>query len=227
MVGTSLDNKEESHHHGGPIPSVLSEATIPGNGVEPRIVLDVRLTVDPGPGVRTPMGGRKVNLKSPSTINGTEEWFMDVNSMVGRWEEMDQDEGEWLPKEGRRRGGRKLSRRMSELILGFEESGGDRETDGCTDLSSLGSDIKIPDNIPTVSFTPISNAMMGNASYNNFNFSNKVSTRFVKSGGYVRKPCDWSKGVGLPANRNAADRKRKSESVIISSIQTKKRRPGQ
>jgi hypothetical protein len=226
MVGTSRD-KEESHHHGGPIPPVLSEATIPENGVEPRIVFGVRLTVDPGPGVRTPMGGRDVNLKSPSTINGTKEWFMDVNSMVGRWEEMDQDEGEWLPKDGRRRGGRKLSRRMSELILGFEESGGDRETDRCTDFSSLGSNVKIPDKIQTVSFTPISNAMMGNANYDNFNFKNNVSTRFVKSGGYVRKPCDWSKGVGLPANRNAADRKRKSESVISSSVQTKRRRPGQ
>eukprot|EP00090_Calanus_glacialis_P030632 TRINITY_DN49602_c0_g1_i1.p1 TRINITY_DN49602_c0_g1~~TRINITY_DN49602_c0_g1_i1.p1 ORF type:complete len:204 (-),score=39.33 TRINITY_DN49602_c0_g1_i1:50-586(-) len=178
------------------------------------------------------MDGRKVNLKlkSPSTINGTEEWFMDVNSMVGRWEEMDQDEGEWQPKEGRRRGGRKISRRMSELILGFEEGDGDRRTDRCTDINSLGSELnnlKIQDNIATtISFSTISNANNDSFNFSN-NVSKNVSTRYVRSGGYVRKPCDWSRGLGLTANRNAADRKRKSESEICSSVQAKKRRPGQ
>ena len=79
----------------------------------------------------------------------------------------------------------------------------------------------------TISFSTISNA----SNDNNFNFSNNVSnnvsTQYVRSGGYVRKPCDWSRGLGLTANRNAADRKRKSESEICSSVQAKKRRPGQ
>ena len=124
MVGMSLA-KEESHHHGGLIPSVHTRTTIPKKGVETVCVLDVKLTVDPGPGARTPVGMSNINERSPSMINGSKEWFRDVSSMVGRWEEMDKDETEWLPGDGRRRGGKRISRKINELINEFQDMEGD------------------------------------------------------------------------------------------------------
>ena len=41
--------------------------------------------------------------------------------MVTRWERLEQDDSEWKVEEGIRRGGRKLSRRMSELLGIFGE----------------------------------------------------------------------------------------------------------
>ena len=217
VVGMSLCT-EESHHHGGPIPSVHSEATIPENGVESRFVLDVRLTEDPGPGVKTPMGGRRVDDRSPSIVNGTEEWFRDVNSMVGRWEAMERDEGEWLPKNGRRRGGKRISRRMSELILGFEGGEADSEMDRRTDLQNMGSNVKIS------SFTSISNHSKKSETNQ---ISSNVATRGVRQSNFVRKPCAWSRRLELPANRSTDTLKRKNEWETDNGVQTKRRRPGQ
>ena len=76
MVAVTSLLGEELHHHGGPIPSVQDQATIPENGVESVNVCGVRLTVDPGPGARTTIGGREE--RSPSIVYGTRETFRDV-----------------------------------------------------------------------------------------------------------------------------------------------------
>ena len=64
--------------------------------------------------------------KSPSMVNGMKESFKDVRAMVGVWEAMDKDDGEWLTVGERRRGGRRVSRRISESV--FKRRGAKRQT---------------------------------------------------------------------------------------------------
>ena len=53
-------------------------------------------------------------------VNGKLEQFRDVRSMVEEWNGLETDDLEWLPIEGVRRGGRRMSRRISELLQNFQ-----------------------------------------------------------------------------------------------------------
>ena len=53
--------------------------------------------------------------RTPSMVNGVHERFVDVHSLVREWEELENCKEEWEVNEGRRRGGRRVSKRMSEL----------------------------------------------------------------------------------------------------------------
>ena len=55
--------------------------------------------------------------------------------MIKQWEQLEKDDSEWKVEEGVRRGGRKLSKRMSELLGIF---GGERENANVTDLDGGG-----------------------------------------------------------------------------------------
>ena len=72
---------------------------------------------------------RKVKLDSESTnlertpvmVEGKLERFKDIGSMITQWEDLEHNDKEWMVEEGVRWGGRKFSRRMSELIGIFGE----------------------------------------------------------------------------------------------------------
>ena len=74
-----------------------------------------------GDGALTPLPGPRV------THTGTEmERFRDVGEMVKEWEEMEGDIQEWEVVGGVRRGGRRVSKRISELLEIFNPDGGAR-----------------------------------------------------------------------------------------------------
>ena len=54
-------------------------------------------------------------------VDGKVERFSDIGEMITQWERIEQDDDAWMVEEGLRRGGRKLSRRMSELLGIFGE----------------------------------------------------------------------------------------------------------
>jgi hypothetical protein len=54
-------------------------------------------------------------------VDGKLERLKDIGSMITQWEELEDNDKEWVVEEGVRRGGRKISRRMSELIGIFGE----------------------------------------------------------------------------------------------------------
>lgn len=93
-----------------------------------------------------------------------------------------------------------------------------------TDLQNMGSNVKIS------SITKISNAIVDNnhskKSETN-QISSNVATRGVRQSNFVRKPCDWSRRLELPANRSTITLKRKNEWETDNGVQTKRRRPGQ
>ena len=111
---------EEPHHHGGLKPSVLCQSTLPEKGWDSGAVLDVRPTGDHVSGERTPGGRSKYHDRSTAMVNGRMEQFKDVRSMVEEWNGLERDDMEWLPMEGVRRGGRRVSRRISELLQNFQ-----------------------------------------------------------------------------------------------------------
>ena len=80
--------------------------------------------------------------KSPSLVNGQVEQFGNVTNMVRVWSALEMDDAEWKPGKERRIGGRKISRRISELLMNFQEEGGDHSgMVGTSELDSL--EIKI------------------------------------------------------------------------------------
>ena len=56
--------------------------------------------------------------KTPSLVGGRVERFGDIAKMIDKWEMLEEDDKEWKVEEGIRRGGRRLSRRVSELLGG-------------------------------------------------------------------------------------------------------------
>ena len=131
MVEVSL-SKEDPHHHGGLIPSVLCQSTLPEKGWDSGAVLDVRPTGDHVSGERTPVSRSNIHDRSPAMVNGKMEQFRDVRSMVEEWNGLEKDDMEWLPIEGVRRGGRRMSRRISERLQNFQ-GGGERGRWGRTE----------------------------------------------------------------------------------------------
>ena len=61
--------------------------------------------------------------RTPSVVGGRVEMFGDIGKMVGQWEMLEEDDKEWKVEEGIRRGGRRLRRRISELLRVFGEGG--------------------------------------------------------------------------------------------------------
>ena len=156
----------------------------------------MRLTGDPGIEVRTPIGWK--TEKSPSMVYGRQERFGEVKEMVGLWEGMENDDDEWLPKEGRRRGGRRISRRISELIENFQTEGGmDKQTEEQSGLERFGN----------VTFSSLS--LTANHTHSQISKINKVrnsNRKYVvkQSDGNcasVKKGCDWSTTNILSTNR--------------------------
>ena len=61
----------------------------------------------------------RLNLeRTPSLVGGRVERFGDIAKMIDKWEMLEEDDKEWKVEEGIRRGGRRLSRRVSELLGG-------------------------------------------------------------------------------------------------------------
>ena len=56
--------------------------------------------------------------RTPSLVGGRVERFGDIAKMIIQWEMLEDDDKEWKVEEGIRRGGRRLSRRISELLGG-------------------------------------------------------------------------------------------------------------
>ena len=210
MVVRSLPG-EESPHHGGLTPSVLGKATLPEKGWESNLVLDGRSTGDLDGGARTPIGRAKYHDKSPVMVCGVIEQFRDVKSMVGEWEDIENDVKEWLPVEGRRRGGRRLSRRISELLRSFQEEQGDvmdRQSD--EDLDNF--------NAKFNSFKTLKSNSEANSTVRR---KLKV-TKCVRIDAHAREGRDWLQITNVSTNQRAEKRKHAGD----GDHQTKKRRPG-
>ena len=159
--------------------------------------------------------------KSPSMVYGRQERFGEVKEMVDLWEGMEKDDDEWLPKEGRRRGGRRISRRISELIENFQTEGGvDRQTDEQSELERFGN----------VTFSSLS--LTANNTHSKITKVRKSNRKYVvkQNDGYcasVRTSCDWSTTNNLSTNRRAEKRKADTDSKFDDNCcKTKKRRPG-
>ena len=134
------------------------------------------------------------------------------------WEGIENDEEEWMPKEGRRRGGRRISRRISELLENFQSGEGDRQTDEQSGLEILSK----------VTFSSLTaNHIHSNTKNQKSKFrSNNVVKKFDGNCASVRSACDWSSSNILLTNRRAAGDKRKANTEYDSWCPTKKRRPG-
>ena len=198
MVGTSLSG-EESHHHGGPIYPIQDQVIIPEKGMEPVNVCGLRLTGDPVHGEGTPIG--RQYERSPSMVYGKVERFGDVREMVGLWESLEQEEEEWQHKEGRRRGGKRVSKRISELLLSFQE-GRDEQTEEQPGLDSA--------RISTFSDLPLTTRI----THSQFHKSrkskpNKIVVRRFDARNVCDNEvaCDWLTDNILSTNENAGKRK--------------------
>jgi hypothetical protein len=98
---------------------------------------------------KVPVKSASPNLdRTPGMVDGEEERFCDIGQMIKQWEKVENDDSEWKVEEGVRRGGRKLSKRMSELLGIF---GGEGES--VTDLESGGE--MCEDNISSLSLVTL------------------------------------------------------------------------
>ena len=154
--------------------------------------------------------------------------------MIKQWEQLEEDDSEWKVEEGVRRGGRKLSKRMSELLGIF---GGERENTSVSDIDG-GGELK-EESIPSLSLVtalPLalhtSNDILSLSSRNS-----EVSKSAINNHGSIGElfrgnktlllGCDWPAvlpSLKLTANERQ-DRKRKHWREIESdSVGTKKLR---
>ena len=154
-------------------------------------------------------------------VFGVEERFRDVKTMVEEWDSIENDESEWLPVEGVRRGGRKLSRRISELMRSFQEGGGgegeiltDRLMDGgkdtCKTTFSFPNSTKVK---PTLSKEKVQIR------------PGVIITKFEGQNIRAKESRDWLRRRNFSANQS----KRKFEADDSNGdgdLKTKKRRPG-
>ena len=65
------------------------------------------------------MSGSSNRERTPIIVGGKVERFCDIGTMIDQWEEMEGNVLEWKVEEWVRRGGRKVSRRISELLGKF------------------------------------------------------------------------------------------------------------
>ena len=179
---------------------------------------------------------RKVMLDSASTnlertpvmVEGKLERFRDIGSMITKWEKLKQDDKEWMVEEGVRRGGRKLSRRMSELIgifgeenasvVGLTSDGIFREDNNLFSLTSI-----------SVSLSPSSNILpksskktekLSSIEYNRVRSKSLFIDEKTLTAG-----CDWPVGItsnNLPTNESGGSRKKKFDGDRDGGGETKK-----
>jgi hypothetical protein len=170
--------------------------------------------------------------RTPGVVDGRVERFGDINVMVAKWESLEQDDNEWKAEEGMRRGNRKLSRRMSELLGIFGEgegvSMGSLEV-GVTTLEdnilhSLSSTTELSSKSDSIS--ALSSSKAENIKTNHIETCLKVSEERTLLAG-----CDWPVGIPsfkLTTNRERAFGKRKRvtdwESEREVDLPTKKMR---
>ena len=166
--------------------------------------------------------------KSPSLVGGIIERFHSIETVIPKWEEIEKDEKEWEECGGIRRGGRKVSKRMSELLDRFEKGMGEEEKE----IQAMSSDV-----VSNSSFSKMRGRgdiilSEGSKSETNPNQSlnNDVSTNVVQLVDKTRsKACDWSTRyatINFVANGKPALKKRPREQESeISGVETKRIRP--
>ena len=173
---------------------------------------------------------RKVKLDSasrnlertPVMVGGKLERFRDIGNMITTWDVLEQDDKEGMVEEGVRRGGRKLSRRMSELIGIFGEEK-DRVVGQTGDVELLSRE---DTNLPSVSVSSRSASLCSKSNFSTISSKKKENIQYVQASNYnhVRSKslfskektlsagCDWPVGLSstnLPTNRKRVCRKRK------------------
>ena len=112
--------------------------------------------------------------KSPSIVNGKLEMFCDVKSLICEWEYLEGNAMEWEEKEGRRRGGRRVSRRVSELLEKFEGGGG-QEHEKLSSGSEI--EVKIGRNNSSLSFETARFGKIMKKNESNSTYSQVVGSR--------------------------------------------------
>ena len=128
---------------------------------------------------------------------------------------------EWLPKEGRRRGGRRVSRRISALLRSFQEGEGETETDRQSNRVMDSELQKCTFVFPEFKQTNSKSTME--------TIHSKVKvTRHVRNGGQTAVRCDWLANQNLLTNQRQGKRKLDldRETGGDGDLITKKRRPG-
>ena len=153
------------------------------------------------------------------------EAFSDMGEMIARWELMESSEYEWKVEGGMRRGGRKLSRRISELLGNFEEKEGDRILELVTDVDLEGGKTEDMANFSVVATNSNTEAP---SVINKYGFSSlklpkysktKLKKNVIKSGLVsgdiiVSEDRDWlsdSTSYKLTANERPASAKKRKE----------------
>ena len=166
--------------------------------------------------------------KSPSLVGGIIERFHSIETVIPKWEEIEKDEKEWEECGGIRRGGRKVSKRMSELLDRFEKGMGEEEKE----IQAMSSDV-----VRNSSFSKMRGRgdiflSEGSKSDSNPNQSldNDVSTNVVQLVDSKRsKACDWSTRyvtINFVANGKPAVKKRPREQESENpGVETKRIRP--
>ena len=127
--------------------------------------------------------------------------------MITKWVKLEQDDKECMVKEGVRRGGRTLSRRLSELIeifgeenasvVGLTSDGIFREDNNLFSLSSISVSLSPSNNILPKS--PKKTEKLSSIEYNHVRSKSLFSKEKTLSAG-----CDWPVGLpstNLPTNR--------------------------
>ena len=166
--------------------------------------------------------------RTPSMVHGVHERFRDVRAMVKEWELVENCKEEWEVKEGRRRGGRRISKRMSELLGIF----GDEEEQN--NLSFL--NVNPDDNVTISKFTARGLAGRDPADFTaSFGTETRTNAKYELNDVVTEQKtlcgptegCDWLASLPsqlLTASRNPVRSKRKL--VQESGETTKRRRAG-
>ena len=192
----------------------------------------------------------KVEL-SPSLVSGRWEDFQSVGALIKEWEHLEGNESEWEVVGGVRRGGKRVSRRVTELMGKFEKGGGPVyevgtvESDDCVKKGSIlkstsiicqnqdDKKLQVQVQVGRVTFSSSCKGISSSSPSvkHNLNINNDVGAGLVRVVDRIEmEHCDWPTDSVTPefaANRKPACRKRirEYEDMIIGSRQTKKLRP--
>jgi hypothetical protein len=163
--------------------------------------------------------------KSPGMVAGRMERFCDIGKMICQWEEMEGEGLESGREEREMRKGRRVSRRISELMRSFQEGGGSEVVKLDTGSNDFGQKTNKDTQLSySLSSEDKQTAIVG--------FSHHVESEFVsKENGSVSEGADWLNNISstkLTANRKPGGGKRKRDGSMESDsngiILTKKRR---
>ena len=229
-VMARVSHIEEPNHHGGEHTPLLGPATITEKGVGLGQVVGWRTTGDQT--VHTPVLGaegdadlRKVEILPASTYTGValtvtgadEDFSTDIETLKLNWDILENDEKEWKVEEGRRRNGRRISRRISDLIDKFE-GGGEAEHSNPLDG---GNSVKFQ-NLNTISHTK----GRGADSSKDVQKINVVRSKNLSSDSMTSERRDWpivtniqlSPTNGSQARSQVADRNSNNGSAVQMNI---------